>query len=456
MESFCFNYAFNLCWILLLVTQEYHSCRLSPGCQHFPDTNTYSCSGRIWKETKFDNISMDDRINMRILEMCNVNQETLNLHKIHTKFPNLINITIWQGNISSITNSFLPHNQIKVLQLRNLKIETIPAKFLSSLTKIEVLDLSGNSLQSLDPKVIEEINRIPFTNLSNNQWNCSLNLEWVALLNTSSIPGAKNLTCYQQPYQGIPIIPIAKFKENVHTSCPERCSCTMYDVLRNPKNFDDLERFIEVNCSNRNFLEFPPILPDKTKTLMLDRNQIRSLLPLINNPLYKDVQDLDLDNNFIDSIEDLEGSSWFINFRVLSLRNNQLVQVPTYAFDNALQENPSMPTGVTLFLSGNPWKCDCSFIPPFQDLLRKYKSQVQDVNDIKCSPVEGDKKSPMVIVDMPRSAMCRLPNDYAVNALDLVNGILASLIILILGKLAYDYYHFKRTGRLPWIVTKIP
>ncbi|XP_031354438.1 protein singed wings 2 isoform X2 [Photinus pyralis] len=438
-----------------MMMQQCSPCRPSSGCQHFPNTNTYSCSGRIWKENHFDNLTSDDMMKMRTLEMCNVNKETLNLHKINTKFPYLRNITIWQGNISSITNSVLPQNQIKVLQLRDLKIELIPTKFLVWLTKLEVLDLSGNSLQRLDEKVVRDINRISFTNLSNNHWNCSLNMDWVEQLKTTSIYGVDNMTCYQPPYQGKPIIPIAEFKKNVRTMCPERCSCTMSDVVRDPHNFE-LEPIIEVNCSNKNFLEFPPTLPNKTKTLALDKNQIRSLMPLVTNPLYKDVQDLDLDNNFIDSIEDLEGSYWFSHFRVLSLRNNQLVQVPTYALDNALQQNPNMPEAVRLFLGENPWKCDCSFIPSFQDLLRKYQSQVEDIADVKCSPPESDKKSPAMIITLSRSAVCRLPNDYAVNALDMVNGILASLIILILGKLAYDYYHFKRTGRLPWIVTKIP
>lgn len=60
------------------------------------------------------------------------------------------------------------------------------------------------------------------------------------------------------------------------------------------------------------------------------------------------------------------------------------------------------------------------------------------------------------ILELSRSSVCRSPTEYSVQALDLLNLVLASLIVLILGKLAYDYYHFKKTGQLPWIVTKMP
>jgi hypothetical protein len=70
-----------------------------------------------------------------------------------------------------------------------------------------------------------------------------------------------------------------------------------------------------------------------------------------------------LDENHIRSIESLEGADWLLNFRVLSLRSNQLTQVPTYALDNALQRNRN--AGI-VYLGNNPWICDCLFTPTFQ------------------------------------------------------------------------------------------
>jgi hypothetical protein len=91
--------------------------------------------------------------------------------------------------------------------------------------------------------------------------------------------------------------------------------------------------------------------------------QISSLKPLVNNPHYRNVLDMYLDENHIHSIESLEGADWLLNFRVLSLRSNQLTQVPTYALDNALQRNRN---AVIVHLGNNPWICDCLFTPTFQ------------------------------------------------------------------------------------------
>lgn len=104
------------------------------------------------------------------------------------------------------------------------------------------------------------------------------------------------------------------------------CECWMFDVVVDPSNFE-LEPIIEVNCTDRNLIELPSILPAKTKILMLAKNGISNLDQLITNPIYSGIHDLYLDNNLISSIRELEGAFWFSHFRVLSLKNNLLKQV---------------------------------------------------------------------------------------------------------------------------------
>lgn len=55
--------------------------------------------------------------------------------------------------------------------------------------------------------------------------------------------------------------------------------------------------------------------------------QIQDLTPLTTNPAYKGVIDLYLDDNLVESIVQLEGSSWVDRFRLLSLRGNKLTDV---------------------------------------------------------------------------------------------------------------------------------
>ena len=63
---------------------------------------------------------------------------------------------------------------------------------------------------------------------------------------------------------------------------------------------------------------------------------------------------------------------------------------------------------------------------------------------------------------LSRSAVCREDEDEApllllrLRPLDVVNAALGSSLVLVLAKLAYDYWQYRRYGRLPWIATKLP
>lgn len=111
---------------------------------------------------------------------------------------------------------------------------------------------------------------------------------------------------------------------------------------------------------------------------------------------------------------------------------------------------------VQLFLSHNPWRCDCLFTMRFQELLRKYNTVIKDAMDVTCKYIEGDDNFGAQVLSLTRSDVCKLSTEYKVQPLDLLNGVLGALIILVLGKLGYDYYHYRKSGRLPWIVTKMP
>lgn len=63
-----------------------------------------------------------------------------------------------------------------------------------------------------------------------------------------------------------------------------------------------------------------------------------------------------------------------------------------------------------------------------------------------------------LIRDLTRTEICIISSEYesAIHPLDILNVVLATIILFIIGKLIYDYWYFKKTGNLPWIVTKIP
>ncbi|XP_045477096.1 protein singed wings 2 isoform X2 [Harmonia axyridis] len=397
--------------------------------------------------------SLEYPVNTTNLEIRNIDWLELNFQDLVEKFPFVQNVTVIHGR--NVTKLVPPpaENNIQVLTLNNLRLKRIRKEFFINFTKLEELSLRFNHLKHL-PKQIQ-LPTVKTILLSGNKWNCSLNLDWVLELNETIVRDLRNLTCHEEPYPGKSLIEIAKFIREIEDECPLKCSCSMPKVVIEPET-EVLEPIISVDCSYKGFSVFPETLPSKTKTLYLQGNEISSISPLRTNPLYENILDIFLDYNKISSVEELEGSLWLTQFRVLSLRGNRLSQIPSYAIDNALRQNSNMPNAVRLRLGGNPWRCDCPFTPVFQEMLQKFSHQISDLMEIKCSYVEGDENSMVPIIGLSRSSLCRFPSEYSVQALDLINVILVFLIIGVLAKLAYDYYHFKRTGRVPWIVTKMP
>lgn len=228
----------------------------------------------------------------------------------------------------------------------------------------------------------------------------------------------------------------------------KNCSCTFSYLSPNGIPINTL------NCSHRNFINFPKYLPENTSILHMEHNKITNIKDLRSNyTLYKSVVDIFLDYNYIGLIDDFESYIWLQNFRVLSLRGNKLTKIPIYALRNALDKNKNIGK---IYLSNNPWRCDCSFVPKFQELLLKHYTLIKDVTKIECKYIEGDDLFKRDILSLKRSEVCKTSTNNSIHALDWINGVLASLIILILSKLGYDYYRYRRYGKVPWIVSKMP
>ncbi|XP_017778669.1 PREDICTED: protein singed wings 2 [Nicrophorus vespilloides] len=415
------------------------------GCRHLDD-RTLVCRGVV--DTDPDLFLP----NVTSLRLCQYENTTLYLNNILRRLPRVENVTVSFSNFTYL-NGPTKENWIKSLIINNSSLRRIPDNLFSHLKNLQLLDLRNNTLDKL-PVFVKQSPSLKEIYFAGNKWNCSMNMDWALRLNRSIVKDLGNMSCVGAKYNDKPVLPIAKFLLNSQTNCPSYCECAVINVFW---DFSDrLQRVVEANCSNRGIDELPLLLPNFTKILRVDRNGISDLSPLITNKVYEGVLDLYLDHNEVESIEELEGTHWFSNFRVLSLNGNKLTQLPTYALENSLRQNPNMPDAVRMHLGGNPWRCDCVFTPGFQEILMKYEKQIRDIDEVKCSYVEGDENSLLPILKLSRSSVCRLPNEYSMRALDLLNIILASLIVLVLSKLAYDYYYFKRTGRLPWIVTKMP
>lgn len=288
-------------------------------------------------------------------------------------------------------------------------------------------------------------------------------MKWLLNLdeNDAQVADKDQMKCVDMKYTGRPLLTVMDFKYKIREACRnitdlKNCSCIL-SYVRPSINGEFLIPMYTVNCSNREFYNLPKDLPTNTTILHITHNKIKSL-ELLRTPTYRKVQDLFVDFNQIKSLDNLEGASWLDKFRVLSLRGNKLTKLAYHVMDNALEKNKY---AIQMMLSLNPWRCDCVFTPHFQDLIIKYKTIVKDSENITCKYLEGDKNFGLPVITLVRGDVCVNSNKNAgsesiIKPIDILNIVMASLIVLIFVKLGYDYYYYKKYSKLPWFVSKLP
>ncbi|KAJ8012444.1 hypothetical protein DPEC_G00042830 [Dallia pectoralis] len=142
------------------------------------------------------------------------------------------------------------------------------------------------------------------------------------------------------------------------SACPKSCHCM------------EKNDAVVVQCMSRNLEEIPADLPPDTVVLLLAFNRITR----IPNKAFMDLnrlQELDLSNNAIETVDAMAFQGVSDALRVLDLSNNQISSVPKEAFAK-LQAKIS--------LSNNPWHCECSL----QEVLRELRLDPETVNEVSC------------------------------------------------------------------------
>ncbi|OAD54338.1 Protein singed wings 2 [Eufriesea mexicana] len=382
--------------------------------------------------------------NVQTLVLCYWPLTSFDPQDILQGFPSLKKLTIKKGNLTKLTSPFPNESRlIEKIEITETTLKELPKNTFVNLLNLKIIDFRNDSFPEMNVETFN-IPSLHHIYLSGNPLKCTEDTKWILNGEKGSlghkVADKAHLRC-TVPYDGRALIPVVEIINTLKEECTKTiCECKLVYVLGNGGKHiqKQLMAFVSVNCSHRGLTEMPSFLPANTTTLHLSGNKIRDLRPLTTNPIYRGVIDLYLDNNTIESIVQLEGSSW----------------LPTYALENVLQHNGN---AVSLYLGKNPWRCDCLFTPGFQDLLIRYMNLVKDINDVRCSPTNADDNSNKTIRDLRRTEICTSPDEESVlHPLDILNIILAILIFLIIGKLLYDYWSFKKTGKLPWIVAKIP
>lgn len=395
---------------------------------------------------------------VKILILCVWPKATFDPQEILRGFTFLRKLMIANSNLTRLSTAFPSEMQfLEKINVTGTKLHFLPKDAFSDLRTLRYLDLRNNSLDEISITAFD-VPTLKSIYLAGNPLRCTEDVAWILDPGegsaASKVVDKDKLLC-ATPYDGRPLVPIVEIIVTLKEECKKTvCDCELIYVVASKLTQRQLIAFTSVNCSHRGLTEMPEFLPTDTTSLHLSGNKINDLTPLTTNPAYKSVLDLYMDDNLVESIARLEGSDWLYRFRLLNLRGNKLTDLPTYALENALLHNSN---AAGLYLGNNSWTCDCHFTPSFQDLLIRHPNIIKDINDIRCAFTSDNDISNKQIRDLTRTEICISPDeDSWLHPLDVLNIILASLIFLVLGKLLYDYWSFKKTGKLPWIVAKIP
>ncbi|XP_057321539.1 protein halfway-like [Microplitis mediator] len=368
------------------------------------------------------------------------------------KWKNLKSLSITDGQINRVEGQFLNDTKISCLNLSNNALTDIENNFMSQLNYLKHLDLSYNNithLPALNEKLhtldISGINTISCTEIASTIDTNKNYSRWLSFIhrNKSVCSAYSNYVWFNETEQ----LSLEELRNigNLLSKCPRgenwHCKCNFNRMVLFANNVS--VRTVDVDCSNNNLTELPKELPPYTVTLTVTNNRIEKLDEIITNPSYHYLQNLYADYNEISSINILEGSKFANTFYSLSLRFNKLI--PTYILVPK-QYNDSDEVNSFIKLGGNEVFCDCYAARYLKDWLLL---NVIDDDQVYC------KNCLDRVVDLNVKQMCKFNNDltdyiYCIITIEVI------LLVTVLTKFFFDYWYYKKEGKLPWFSKVIP
>ncbi|XP_029725600.1 protein singed wings 2 isoform X1 [Aedes albopictus] len=389
------------------------------------------------------------------LILCHWPWRSFNPNELVELTPNIEKLSITGESLWTLKGDFPMLPYLRAINFTGTKLNFTSNSTFRELPALRQVNMRGNALVQVAPFEFSSDHVDIF--LHGNPWNCTNDMIWLLEEQSGFFADKSTLVCKDWKYTGRPVLTAMEYKRNLREHCKNEelrnCTCRI-SYLRLSDSGRTFHPLITVNCTGKGFYQLPSYLPPNTTVLHVANNKISSVERLTTIDHYKKVQDIYLDNNKIVSIDILEDSAWLDNFRILSLRGNKISRIRVYSVEHALERNTHVGQ---LYLGGNPWRCGCRFATRMQSFLHKHESVVVDSRNITCYILDDEgNRSYHYMMTLTPNDVCRSTAHNKAAVYDVLSIVFASLILLIVIKLAYDYYIYRKYGKLPWLIMKMP
>ncbi|CAB3377911.1 Hypothetical predicted protein [Cloeon dipterum] len=381
----------------------------------------------------------------------------LDLSPILKKYPNLqtlaftnsdynmIKVDPKVGNISNVRCLNVSYN--------SLDNSTDVANVINSIPSLQLIDVSNNNL-SHAPNIS---GRSDFSlHIANNEFlNCDgikeQMLENIKFVHPDQTLCRKFVTITQWSKEDTVSLNLSSIASTImiHKQCPPKCSCSESRIVteKGENNQNQVSNIaVAVNCSYRHLTKMPESLPTYTTTLDVSHNNITSLNlnGLKPDSNYDKLNYINANYNEIKTLQTLEGSEFLKAFEYLSLKGNQISKIPHF-LEKAVTGTPSGKGQI--LLSDNKFECNCDTALHMKPMLVALEKHIVDFENIYCNNME------IKIIDLVNEKVC------TINEINYIYYIIVAevlLLLLLVGKVSYDYWVFKHVGYLPWPASKMP
>lgn len=387
-------------------------------------------------------------VSLQSLKILNLESNGLKLETILIYNSTEVNVPVSSRfqRLENLENLNLRNNSITTIfedySLRNLQFVDMSHNKMISLSKTDLqfssrtkvtIDLSYNQIEHIDFSEIIDEENLPKVDviLENNPFKCDCNLlHFVEFIRdpanrekSNIIVKVDNLRCAQ---------PERMFGRKVGSVQPAELLCSLDDAKSNKQKrcpascssceIRKFDQTLLMDCYGNVSMSLLPLISEwRLKKLELNlENQNLTEMPKGHSEGFHQITKLLLNNNNIKRLGDLPR-----NLVALELQNNQIETLN----NSVIQALNNSKTLQNMKLSGNPWRCDCSFVKSLSFIQKSYMN-IADYDDMKCA--DGH-----FISQLSASILCS-DEKLIVVIMSMTLGI-SSLIIGVFAALYYKY-----------------